>query len=117
MLATLVLERDPLQWSDLPGAIVSWVQDVGGFAAVGLVIWFVVTRWQQTGGPPEGPTPIRDKLVKLLVGVAAVAYILGGGLRLVASLQTAPPSPSAAAAAPAPSQYDQYASICFTVGG
>src|SRR5262245_30915681 len=115
MFATLVLEREPLQWSDLPGAILSWVQDVGGFAAVGLVIWFVVTRLQQSGGPPEGPKPIRDRLFKLLVAVGAIAYIAGGGFKLLANLQTAPPS--ATAAAQAGRQPEQLGSTCFAIGG
>src|SRR5262245_56200457 len=116
MLATLVIEREPLQWSDMPGALVSWVQDVGGFAMVGLVIWFLVRRWQRTGTASEGAKPVRDRLFKLLIGVASLAYIAGGGLKLYANLQP-PLAATGAAAAPTLSQADRLASNSFAIGG
>ncbi len=45
MLA-LIIERDPLSYQDVPALLLSWVQDMGGFAAFFVAIWvvLVVTR-------------------------------------------------------------------------
>lgn len=37
--SALVLDREPLTWADLPGAILLWVQNTGAVAAFGLAIW------------------------------------------------------------------------------
>jgi hypothetical protein len=39
MFATLVLERDPLQWAQLPNAILSWLISAGGAST--LILWLV----------------------------------------------------------------------------
>src|SRR5947209_7975154 len=44
MFATFVLERPPLQWVDLPGAIVTWITVVGGFATLFLALWLLYYR-------------------------------------------------------------------------
>jgi hypothetical protein len=41
MLASLVFEREPLAWNQVWAGLQSWTQDAGGFAAVGLVLWFL----------------------------------------------------------------------------
>src|SRR5262245_55575145 len=49
MFAALYLERDPLQLADLPKGLISWILDVGGFAAVGILIWVLVRASSSTG--------------------------------------------------------------------
>src|SRR5260370_4211979 len=41
MFAALTIERDPLQLSNVPALIESWVQDAGGFAAFGALLWLI----------------------------------------------------------------------------
>ncbi len=41
MFAALVFERDPLTFSDVPHKLMEWVQIYGGWAAAGLVLWFI----------------------------------------------------------------------------
>ncbi len=41
MFGALFFERDPLRYSDLPAMFVSWVQDVGGFAMLAIVLWLL----------------------------------------------------------------------------
>jgi ABC-type transport system involved in multi-copper enzyme maturation permease subunit len=50
MFASLVLEREPLRWADLPGALITWVQDAGMVAALALFIWAIVTILRLTPG-------------------------------------------------------------------
>jgi hypothetical protein len=40
LLATLILEREPLQWAELPQALVSWLQSTGAIASLGLFLVF-----------------------------------------------------------------------------
>ena len=41
LFGILILERDPLTFANLPGLIQVWLQDAGGFAAVGLVVYLL----------------------------------------------------------------------------
>src|SRR5262249_50574405 len=59
LLAVMVHERPPLKMEDLPGMIVSWLQDAGGYAAVGLAIWLVAYVLQRRGYVGE-QQPIAD---------------------------------------------------------
>ncbi len=42
MFAALVQENAPLRWSDLPAGLLTWIQVVGGFAAVALLFWLLL---------------------------------------------------------------------------
>ncbi|MFO0968421.1 MAG: hypothetical protein U0793_22935 [Gemmataceae bacterium] len=41
LFASLVIEREPMQWSELPMALRSWAQVVGTLAAACLLIWLI----------------------------------------------------------------------------
>ncbi|MGL6073190.1 MAG: ABC transporter permease [Fimbriiglobus sp.] len=41
LFALLIIERDPYVFGDLPGLFQSWLQDAGGFAAVGLFAYII----------------------------------------------------------------------------
>jgi hypothetical protein len=92
MFAILIFEREPLRWDELPGAIASWVQTVGGFAAVGLTIWCLVYllrlilpgfRLQVYGVPVDqdhlgtGPQQWTPKARLFLAAVIATALAYG----------------------------------------
>ena len=40
MFAALIFDRDPLRLDDLLGGGLLWLQAAGGFAALGLLLWF-----------------------------------------------------------------------------
>jgi hypothetical protein len=42
MFAILIFEREPLQWSEVGSAILTWARNAGGFAAFALLIWGLV---------------------------------------------------------------------------
>jgi ABC-type transport system involved in multi-copper enzyme maturation permease subunit len=54
ILASLVLEREPMRWADVPGAIVTWVQDAGIVAALALLIWALARLLRRPAGPAAG---------------------------------------------------------------
>jgi ABC-type transport system involved in multi-copper enzyme maturation permease subunit len=41
LFATLTLEREPMQWAEVPQALINWLQSAGAIAALGLFLVFV----------------------------------------------------------------------------
>src|SRR5262249_18272379 len=80
MFAAQFYESDPLQWADMPYWVGVWFQTVGGFAALGLLFWFIV---HLSAGPnrPGGLTGIARLIFLLGVIGAAVSYGLLGFLK------------------------------------
>jgi hypothetical protein len=77
MLAILVVERPPMFWRDLPIAILNWLQVVGGFALMALILaglMRLVTR-----------RPIYLSYVLILV-LSIILYAVGGTM-MVRALQ------------------------------
>src|SRR5260370_9257771 len=58
------IDVDPLSWYKLPGAVHEWLEAVGGFAILGLIIWLIF--WLVN--PP--PTSVRK------VGLSTAAWLL-----------------------------------------
>jgi ABC-type transport system involved in multi-copper enzyme maturation permease subunit len=81
MFAAQFYESDPLQWAELPYWIGVWFQTVGGFAALGLVLWGVLYI---SGGTNRsgGLTGIPRVLFLLALIGAAGSYLVLGLLRL-----------------------------------
>src|SRR5712692_6411457 len=89
MFATLSLERDPLRLADMPGGMVSWVQDAGGFCLVLLLIMMIWARARWPGGlsvwlwgaaDPERPRSWVPGLFKCCLLSAALGYAGAGAL-------------------------------------
>jgi hypothetical protein len=68
----LILDREPLQWSQLPAALIDWVQTAGAFAALGLVFWVLVRFLQRERATLTAPGPSR--LYALLIVLAWAGY-------------------------------------------
>jgi hypothetical protein len=92
MFASLIIEREPMQWGDLGAALASWVQDVGRIAAVGLAIWLLVYLTGPPQGRPRGRTWSARLFGLALLG-AFVAYAICAVLWFVeAPVLSAPPA-------------------------
>jgi ABC-type transport system involved in multi-copper enzyme maturation permease subunit len=79
MFATLVVEREPLHWSDLPAGLETWIHTVGGFAAVAVLAWLIVSRIRRSErGKPTTPAWQRSLLKLALLGM-----VVGYGLLAV----------------------------------
>src|SRR5438132_5277860 len=49
MLASLVIEQEPLHWQNFPAALETWTLILGAFCAVALVVWLIVS-WLRSFG-------------------------------------------------------------------
>jgi ABC-type transport system involved in multi-copper enzyme maturation permease subunit len=97
MFGALFFDRDPLRLEDVPAGLISWLQDAGGFAAAGLVLWLVfgLPRWR-----PKERASVPAWQSKLFVAATALAA-LGYAVYFVLFLFA--PRPAPAPAGPAPS--------------
>jgi len=106
------MEREPLQAADLPAKVGIWLQDVGGFAAAGLVIW--VTAYLLGQAPPAsgGPRPrwLRTGFTAL-AALAGAFYLIVGVLKIPDFLAWLSGAPSPAAVAP------ELQEMSLTLGG
>jgi hypothetical protein len=79
MFAGIFFERDPLKLENLPQALIWYIQDAGGLAAIALVVWlvFYLAVWRKPN-PEDRPRGTSVLLFKLAFGVAFLAYLVFG---------------------------------------
>lgn len=78
-LFAIVIERDPLQWADLPGGVLLWLQAAGSFAALGLALWLLI-------GLPRLRRADRDATPRWQVSLFTLAAVVALGCYAVAAL-------------------------------
>jgi hypothetical protein len=111
-----VQERPTLQLADVPGDFLTWLQDAGGFAAVGLVIWMLASALApRKSAASAGSRPfVLTTPVLVLAAISLVIYAVGGGLLL---FDMARAKPAGAVAARPVSGLETAATRCFEVAG
>ncbi|MBL8796652.1 MAG: hypothetical protein JNM56_22310 [Planctomycetia bacterium] len=88
MLLGMVHERPPLQWNDLPGMAVGWLQSAGGYAALGLLFWLAVRLLQRQESPLVQRWPVWLRGVFYgLTALSLGSYLIFGGLRLASAAE------------------------------
>jgi ABC-type transport system involved in multi-copper enzyme maturation permease subunit len=88
MFATLVLERPPLQWVDVPSAIVTWVTVVGGFATLFLALWLLYYALGLSSSTAEQKK--QASLFKVALIIALLGFAAGLVFTNLATAQEAP---------------------------
>jgi ABC-type transport system involved in multi-copper enzyme maturation permease subunit len=83
--ASLVLEREPLRWEDMPSALAHWVQDAGIVAALGLTVWLIAywARYLAAAGQGQFARPPRAPWAVAAAVASLICYALFGVLLLV----------------------------------
>jgi hypothetical protein len=82
--------REPMRLDEVPANLVSWLQDMGGWAAFGLVLWLLVgyTRMQAAD---KARVPFwESKAILILGSLSAFAYALWAILWLIARVRGGP---------------------------
>jgi hypothetical protein len=82
MIFALVIERDPLQWGDLLGGVLAWCQAVGGFSAVGLLLWLLFGLPQMKAHDRAAIPRWQVLLFTGALGLSVVCYIVFGVIAL-----------------------------------
>jgi hypothetical protein len=122
--AALILERDAPGGFDFLGALTNWVQIVGAFAAVGIVLWGLIYGPRRS--PLDRGTPAPPWLPQVLLGaliLAGIAYAVYGAFKLPQLFESlvTPPDPTTATAAktvaPVNPTAEATQEIALTVGG
>lgn len=115
IFAALVIEREPLKWADLPIALVLWLQDAGGFAAAGILVWLLYYWLRRPAVTPVSDRPMLRNFVITAMVASLLAYLAAGAVALLAS----PPTPqSGGMAGPATATSMQLlSSWCLVIGG
>ena len=83
----MVFDRDPTRLQDIPGGLIDWVQNAGGWAAVGVFVWLLVgyTRMRDVD---RAPIPGWQRIAFLAgVSLSAIGYVLSLGFLGLAHLQ------------------------------
>jgi hypothetical protein len=81
MFAALFFERDPLRFQDLSTGLINWLQDVGGFASFGLLLWLVIVVPRMRAADRASVPSWQRLLFVLFLSAAAVANLVYFGLR------------------------------------
>src|SRR5260370_5130374 len=76
LFAALELERDPLQWAEMPLALKTWVQHAGMVAAFGLFIFCLAYLIQ--GGLRRQPLSRLGRSIMVLASLSGLAYLAIG---------------------------------------
>src|SRR5262245_32194819 len=98
MFATLVIERDPVTWSDLPGLMLYWLQGAGGLATVLMAIWWFANFMSRSPADrAHPPYPWNSGLFRMAFVAALVLYLAGFAIRMSAGETLAAPDKQAQA--------------------
>jgi ABC-type transport system involved in multi-copper enzyme maturation permease subunit len=85
----MVHERPPLQLDDLPAMFVAWVQEAGGFAAVGLALWLIAYALDKSIVAGEEAWPGWAKMLfRNLALLTGLSYLIFGLLWLADQLSS-----------------------------
>ena len=77
LFGILILERDPLTFANLPGLIQVWLQDAGGFAAVGLVVYLLYALRAPKDQPASAKARVPLTMFMLFMGVVSLLCYAG----------------------------------------
>ena len=127
LLGVMELSGNNYSWSDLGNLTIVWVQDAGGFAAVGLLLWVLYVLF----APAPAIAGRRRRLISGFMAVtgslALILYLIAIGLGFIvraddqkwaeqfAALRSA--NPQAQVPARPTTNIDQYHAYAMTVGG
>ncbi len=122
LFGILQLDRgEPYGFSQMPGLVQAWLQDAGGFAAVGLVLYLLYARSVPTDKSQSEKMRVPVSTWMLMTGLmAAVCYLgvfalifLGRG----AAPELPPPPPGSAVVIPPPVWHSELQPMLLMVGG
>ncbi len=79
--------REPLRLDEVPAAVISWLQHMGGWAAFFLVLWLVAGYTRMRSSDKARIPRWESRGISLLVWLSGAAYVLGGVLWVIAAIR------------------------------
>src|SRR6187549_1946791 len=76
LFGILILDRDPIGYGDFLGLVQAWLQDAGGFAAVGLALYILYAMFAGSEASPSAKERMAVTKWMVLMGVLALACYL-----------------------------------------
>jgi ABC-type transport system involved in multi-copper enzyme maturation permease subunit len=74
LFAVLILDREPLKYADVAGLAQAWLQDAGGFATLGLMLYLLTAMFASASTPIS--TRLRRPVTGFMVLMAIIAILL-----------------------------------------
>lgn len=89
LFGMLIMDRDPIGFANFWGLVQAWLQDAGGFAAVGLAVYILYAMLGSSEQSPSARERFKVTTFMLAMGLAALAcylvlfamLITGGGMK------------------------------------
>jgi hypothetical protein len=72
MFAALTFDHAPLEWKDVPGRLINGIQDAGGWAAVGALLFLIYSAFRMR---PEERARIPTWLSIIVIAATAAAWV------------------------------------------
>src|SRR5687768_15312908 len=79
------MEYDPrafFDWGQIWRLVIAWLQDAGGFAALGLVLWFIYVLLTPSPAIAGARRKMISKFMAITAAIALFAYLIALGFRL-----------------------------------
>src|SRR3954469_23654067 len=76
VFASIIIERDPLRWADLPAGLLMWLQAAGGFAALGLLLWLLLGLPRMRPEDRKAVPGWESLLFTITVVLAVLGYVV-----------------------------------------
>src|SRR6516162_7316453 len=76
LFGILILDRDPIGFGDFPGLVQAWLQDAGGFAAVGLAVYILYAMLAGSEASPSARERMSvSKWMLVMAGLSLLCYL------------------------------------------
>lgn len=86
LFAVMEFEKAPVSFGDIPKLLLSWFQDAGGFAFVGLILWILYVMLTSSPAAVGSRRSLISKFMGTTAVVALIGYLVFGGLSLAVML-------------------------------
>jgi hypothetical protein len=79
--------REPLRLDEVPPAVVSWLQHMGGWAAFFLILWLLAGYTRMRATDKARIPRWESRAILFLAWLSAAAFALGGGMWVIAAFR------------------------------
>jgi hypothetical protein len=128
LLGVMELETNSYEWKDIGSLFLTWLQDAGGFAALGLFCWTLYVMASPAPAVAGARRQLISRLMAVCGGLALVAYLIAFGLTVSIyfaeqdfaeqrGFANRPVNPNAPVPVRPPDKLDEAQSKALAVGG